>query len=175
MCGASGLCKTNCGVCCKAELGLAPSALPAGRVIKPQVINQAVGLPASGSLYYFNYLDSAAYQPSELLFPSGLLNAQAPAALAAHPKLFLLENAKLAGLAADKFPHPAPYAHKERLPAPLEQVLKENSALTAERSGVKGHSKLPGGSADGKPKNFTCEVCGKVRPRVCGRGVVGLE
>jgi hypothetical protein len=163
-------------VCCKAELGLAPSALPAGRVIKPQVINQAVGLPASGSLYYFNYLDSAAYPPSELLgghlFPSGLLNAQAPAALAAHPKLFLLENAKLAGLAADKFPHPAPYPHKERLPAPLEQVLKENSALTAERGGVKGHSKLPGGSTDGKPKNFTCEVCGKVRPRVlrAGRG-----
>lgn len=173
VCGASGLCKTNCGVCCKAELGLAPSALPAGRVIKPQVINHAVGLPASGSLYYFNYLDSAAYPPSELLgghlFPSGLLNAaQAPAALAAHPKLFLLENAKLAGLAADKFPHPAPYAHKERLAAPLEQVLKENSALTAERGGVKGHGKLPGASADGKPKNFTCEVCGKVRPGVRG-------
>lgn len=125
-----------------------------------------MGLPASGSLYYFNYLDSAAYPPSELLgghlFPSGLLNAQAPAALAAHPKLFLLENAKLAGLAADKFPHPAPYAHKERLPAPLEQVLKENSALTSDRGGVKGHGKLPGASADGKPKNFTCEVCGKV-------------
>nr|KAF6310433.1 FEZ family zinc finger 2 [Myotis myotis] len=174
VCGASGLCKTNCGVCCKAELGLAPSALPAGRVIKPQVINHAVGLPASGSLYYFNYLDSAAYPPSELLgghlFPSGLLNAaQAPAALAAHPKLFLLENAKLAGLAADKFPHPAPYAHKERLPAPLEQVLKENSALTAERGGVKGHGKLPGASADGKPKNFTCEVCGKEKPHKCNQ------
>lgn len=167
VCGASGLCKTNCGMCCKAELGLAPSALPPGRVIKPQVINQAVGLPASGSLYYFNYLDSTSYPPSELLgghlFPSGLLNAPAPTALAAHPKLFLLENAKLAGLAADKFAHPAPYAHKERLPAPLEQVLKENSALTAERGAVKGHSKLPGSSADGKPKNFTCEVCGKVR------------
>lgn len=177
VCGASGFCKTNCGVCCKAELGLAPTALPAGRVIKPQVINHAVGLPASGSLYYFNYLDSAAYPPSELLgghlFPSGLLNAaQAPAALAAHPKLFLLENAKLAGLAADKFPHPAPYAHKERLPTQLEQVLKENSALTAERGGVKGHSKLPGASADGKPKNFTCEVCGKVRP---GSGGLGGE
>ncbi|CAK6435455.1 unnamed protein product [Pipistrellus nathusii] len=179
VCGASGLCKTNCGVCCKAELGLPPAALPAGRVIKPQVIHHhaAVGLPASGSLYYFNYLDSAAYPPSELLggplFPSGLLNAaaaQAPATAAAlaaaHPKLFLLENAKLAGLAADKFAHPAaPYAHKERLPAPLEQVLKENSALAAERGGGgKGHhGKLPGGaSADGKPKNFTCEVCGKV-------------
>ncbi|CAH7350715.1 fez family zinc finger protein 2 [Phodopus roborovskii] len=166
VCGASGLCKTNCGVCCKAELGLAPSALPAGRVIKPQVINQAVGLPASGSLYYFNYLDSTAYPPSELLgshlFPSGLLNAQAPTSLAAHPKLFLLENAKLASLTADKFPHPAPYPHKERLPAPLEQVLKENSALTADRAGVKSHNKLPGGSTDSKPKNFTCEVCGKV-------------
>ena len=54
------------------------------------------------------------------------------------------------------------------MPAPLEQVLKENSALTAERGGVKGHSKLPGGSADGKPKNFTCEVCGKVRLGVLG-------
>lgn len=174
VCGASGLCKTNCGVCCKAELGLAPSALPAGRVIKPQVINQAVGLPASGSLYYFNYLDSTAYPPSELLgshlFPSGLLNAQAPTSLAAHPKLFLLENAKLASLTADKFPHPAPYPHKERLPAPLEQVLKENSALTADRGVVKSHNKLPGGSTDSKPKNFTCEVCGKVRPKVLGEG-----
>lgn len=177
VCGASGLCKTNCGVCCKAELGLAPSALPAGRVIKPQVINQAVGLPAGGSLYYFNYLDSSAYPPSELLgghlFPSGLLNAQAPASLATHPKLFLLENAKLAGLAADKFAHPAPYPHKERLAAPLEQVLKENSALSADRGAVKSHSKLPGGSTDSKPKNFTCEVCGKVRTEVLGEGASG--
>ncbi|EHB06783.1 Fez family zinc finger protein 2 [Heterocephalus glaber] len=86
----------------------------------------------------------------------------APTALATHPKLFLLDNAKLAGLAADKFPHPAPYPHKERLPAPLEQVLKENSGLAAERGAAKGHSKLAGGSSDGKPKNFTCEVCGKV-------------
>nr|XP_035157016.2 fez family zinc finger protein 2-like [Callithrix jacchus] len=56
--------------------------LPAGRVIKPQVINQAMGLLASGSLYYFNYLDSTAYPLSELLssdlFLSGLLNVQAP-------------------------------------------------------------------------------------------------
>lgn len=34
--------------------------------------------------------------------PSGLLNTQTPAALAAHPQLFLLENAKLAGLTAER-------------------------------------------------------------------------
>ncbi|XP_044540494.1 fez family zinc finger protein 2, partial [Gracilinanus agilis] len=165
ICGASGLCKANCGMCCKAELSLAPSVLPTGRVIKPQVINQAVGLPANGSLYYFNYLESSAYPPSELLnghlFPSSILNAQSPASLAAHQKLFLLENAKLATLAADKFPH-APYPHKERLPGQLDQVMKENTALTAERNGAKSHGKLAASSADGKPKNFTCEVCGKV-------------
>ncbi|OPJ81004.1 fez family zinc finger protein 2 [Patagioenas fasciata monilis] len=43
------------------------------------------------------------------------------------------QNAKLAGLAAEKLPPPPPFAHKERLPGHLDQ-----------------------------PKNFTCEVCGKV-------------
>lgn len=39
--------------------------------------------------------------------------------------------------------------------------------MAAERGGPpKGHAKLGGGgggTAEGKPKNFTCEVCGKVR------------
>ncbi|KAJ6651007.1 hypothetical protein lerEdw1_001195 [Lerista edwardsae] len=174
---AAGLCKANCGVCCKGDLPhhhhhhhhLGPAALPpasaASRVIKPQVINQALAMPANGSsLYYFNYLDSSSYHPSELLhgqlFTSGLLHhAQSPAAatLSAHQKLFLLENAKLAALAP---------------PGELDQVMKENTGLAGERNGVKAqHGKLNGGtgggggggaSADGKPKNFTCEVCGKV-------------
>uniref|UniRef100_A0A493TX29 FEZ family zinc finger 2 n=1 Tax=Anas platyrhynchos platyrhynchos TaxID=8840 RepID=A0A493TX29_ANAPP len=139
--GGGGLCKANCGVCCKAELALGQ---PSGRLIKPQVIHQAGAVPAAPrSLYYFNYLD-AAYHPADLLhgqlFPAGLLG-----------KLFLLENAKLAGLAAEKLPPPPPpLAHKERLPGHLDQVMKE----AAERGG--------GGAAEGKPKNFTCEVCGKV-------------
>ncbi|CAM2116579.1 fez family zinc finger protein 2 [Caretta caretta] len=161
--GPAGLCKANCGACCKAELGLGHSLLPASRVIKPQAISQAAGMPAHGSVYYFNYLDSA-YHPSELipgqLFPASLLGAQPPAGLSAHHKLFLLENAKLAGLAPEKFPS-AQYPHKERLPGQLDQVMKENTALAGERNGVKSHSKVSS-SADGKPKNFTCEVCGKV-------------
>ncbi|XP_007440352.1 fez family zinc finger protein 2 [Python bivittatus] len=88
-------------------------------------------------------------------------------------KLFLLENAKLAALAPpEKFPNPQ-YPHKERLPGQLDQVMKENSSLAGDRpSGKAHHAKLGGGSgaggggggtsADGKPKNFTCEVCGKV-------------
>ncbi|XP_028907430.1 fez family zinc finger protein 2 [Ornithorhynchus anatinus] len=166
VCGSSGLCKSSCGMCCKAELSLGPAVLPTGRVIKPQVINQAVGLPANGSLYYFNYLESSAYPQSDLLnshlFPSSILSAQAPVSLAAHQKLFLLENAKLASLAADKFSHP-PYPHKERLPGQLDQVMKENTTLSVDRAGAKSHhGKLAGSSSDGKPKNFTCEVCGKV-------------
>ncbi|XP_075795860.1 fez family zinc finger protein 2 [Pelodiscus sinensis] len=161
--GPAGLCKANCGVCCKAPPGPAHALLPASRVIKPQAISQAAGLPASGSLYYFNYLD-AAYPPSDLLpgplFPAGLLGAQPPAAVSGPHKLFLLESAKLAGLAPEKFPS-SQYPHKERLPGQLDQVMKENTALAGERNGVKSHGK---GSAapDGKPKNFTCEVCGKV-------------
>nr|XP_056718709.1 fez family zinc finger protein 2 [Euleptes europaea] len=178
---AAAFCKASCGVCCKGGEGLPPLA-PAGpaRVIKPQ----ALAVPPNGAgLYYFNYLESAAYSPSELLpgqlFPSGLLHSPGPAAaaaaLAAHQKLLLLENAKLAGLAAppsDKFPN-AQFPHKERLPGQLDQVMKENSALAADRSAAaaaKGHHHHPklgasaggGASADGKPKNFTCEVCGKV-------------
>lgn len=186
-------CKNNCGACCKGELPPPPplgqAALPgAGRVIKPQVIHQTLALPANGSsLYYFNCLDSSAYHPSEILqgqlFASGLLHSPSPAAaaaaaaaaaLSAHQKLFLLENAKLAALAPpEKFPNPQ-YPHKERLPGQLDQVMKENSSLAVERpSGKAHHAKLGGGSgagsggggtsADGKPKNFTCEVCGKVR------------
>uniref|UniRef100_A0A8B9U677 FEZ family zinc finger 2 n=1 Tax=Anas zonorhyncha TaxID=75864 RepID=A0A8B9U677_9AVES len=160
--GGGGLCKANCGVCCKAELALGQ---PSGRLIKPQVIHQAGAVPAAPrSLYYFNYLD-AAYHPADLLhgqlFPAGLLGAPPPGGLSAHQKLFLLENAKLAGLAAEKLPPPPPpLAHKERLPGHLDQVMKE----AAERGGPpKGHAKLGGGgAAEGKPKNFTCEVCGKV-------------
>jgi len=132
--GAGGLCKANCGVCCKAELALGQ---PSGRLIKPQVIHQAGAVPAAPrSLYYFNYLD-AAYHPADLLhgqlFPAGLLGPPPPGGLSAHQKLFLLENAKLAGLAAEKLPPPPPFAHKERLPGHLDQVMKE--AAAAERGG----------------------------------------
>ncbi|KAH1168510.1 hypothetical protein KIL84_003993 [Mauremys mutica] len=168
--GPAGLCKATCGMCCKAELGLGHSLLPAGRVIKPQAISQAAGMPAQGSVYYFNYLESA--YPSELLpgqlFPSSLLGAPPPAGLAAHHKLLLLESAKLAGRAPDKFPS-AQYPHKERLPGQLDQVMKENTALAGERNGVKSHSKVSS-SADGKPKSFTCEVCGKVSDRAASSG-----
>ncbi|XP_053932635.1 fez family zinc finger protein 2 [Cuculus canorus] len=158
--GGSGLCKANCGVCCKAEL-----ALGQPRLVKPQVIHQAGAIPAAPrSLYYFNYLD-AGYRPGDILhgqlFPAGLLGAPPPGGLSAHQKLFLLENAKLAGLAGEKLPPPPPFAPKERLPGPLDQAMKE----AAERGGpAKGHAKLSGGggAAEGKPKNFTCEVCGKV-------------
>ncbi|XP_069499847.1 fez family zinc finger protein 2 [Ambystoma mexicanum] len=160
-CGSA--CKTNCGIWCKGELTLGHSVLPTGRVIKPQAINQTPAA-AGGSLYYFNYLDSS-YHPSELLnghlFPPGILSAQSQASLSAHQKLFLLENAKLASLAAEKFPG-TQYPHKERLPGQLDQVMKENTGFPAERNGVKSHSKLSSGPSDGKPKNFTCEVCGKV-------------
>lgn len=174
--GSAGLCKANCGVCCKAELALGQ---PSGRLIKPQVIHQAGAVPAAPrSLYYFNYLD-AAYHPADILhgqlFPAGLLGAPPPGGLSAHQKLFLLENAKLAGLAAEKLPPPPPFAHKERLPGHLDQVMKE--AAAAERGGPpKGHAKLGGGgsgAAEGKPKNFTCEVCGKVRGCRQGAGVGG--
>ncbi|XP_030063892.1 fez family zinc finger protein 2 [Microcaecilia unicolor] len=163
VCSSTSMCKSNCGICCKSDLNIGHPVLPTNRVIKPQAINQTVGMPANGSLYYFNYMD--AYHPSDILnghlFPSGILHAQSQASLSAHQKLFLLENAKLASLATDKFPNPQ-YPHKERLPGQLDQVLKENSALAVERNGVKTHSKLSTSSADGKPKNFTCEVCGKV-------------
>ncbi|XP_014802125.1 PREDICTED: fez family zinc finger protein 2 [Calidris pugnax] len=171
--GGAGLCKANCGVCCKAELALGQ---PSGRLIKPQVIHQAGAVPAAPrSLYYFNYLD-AAYHPADILhgqlFPAGLLGAPPPGGLSAHQKLFLLENAKLAGLAAEKLPPPPPFAHKERLPGHLDQVMKE--AAAAERGGPpKGHAKLGGGggggAAEGKPKNFTCEVCGKEKPHKCNQ------
>lgn len=163
LCTSAAMCKANCGMCGKIDSGLKHSLLP-GRVIKPQVIHQAVAMPTNGSLYYFNYLDSA-YHQSELLsghlFSSALANSQAQASLSAHQKLLLLENAKLASASAEKFPTPQ-YPHKEHLPGQLDQIVKENHNQSSEKNGVKAHSKLNNSSMDGKPKNFTCEVCGKV-------------
>ncbi|KAM9326804.1 fez family zinc finger protein 2 [Gastrophryne carolinensis] len=156
MCSSTGLCKANCGMCCKSDLNMAHPVVSGGRVIKPQVINQAVGIPGTNApFYYFNYLDSA-YSPAD---PLQLIPSQA--ALSAHHKLYLLENAKLSGLAAEKFSMAQYPPHKERLPGQLDQVMKENTALAVERS-PKSHSKLGGSPMDGKPKIFTCEVCGKV-------------
>ncbi|KAF1483193.1 Fez family zinc finger protein 2, partial [Pygoscelis antarcticus] len=148
--GGAGLCKANCGVCCKAELALGQ---PSGRLIKPQVIHQAGAVPAAPrSLYYFNYLD-AAYHPADILhgqlFPAGLLGAPPPGGLSAHQKLFLLENAKLAGLAAEKLPPPPPFAHKERLPGHLDQVFNAHYNLTR-------HMPVHTGA-----RPFVCKVCGK--------------
>ncbi|CAN9512142.1 unnamed protein product [Ophioblennius macclurei] len=166
--------KGSCGTCGKTELkqpllstssttssSSSSSASSSGsRLVKPQVIHQAVAVPSGGSLYYLNYLDSAAYQQSELLAGHWFSSPQAQASLSAHHRLLLLENAKLA---ADKLPTPQ-YPHKEHLPGQLDQIVKENQGLAVEKNGVKTHSKLSGGGggADGKPKNFTCEVCGKV-------------
>ncbi|XP_006001188.1 fez family zinc finger protein 2 [Latimeria chalumnae] len=163
ICTSASLCKSNCSMCCKTDLTLGHLVSPTNRVIKPQAINQTVAMPANGSLYYFNYLDS--YHPTNLinghLYQSNVLSSQPQTSLSAHQKLFLLENAKLASLTTDKFPNPQ-FPHKERLPGQLDQVMKENTSLTAEKNGGKANNKLSNNLADGKPKNFTCEVCGKV-------------
>ncbi|KAJ3601982.1 hypothetical protein NHX12_029743 [Muraenolepis orangiensis] len=170
--GGGASCKANCGMCGKAEdcSGLKLHPLLTGgcsRVVKPQVIHhEAMAMPT----YYLNYnLDSSGYQQADhhQLFSSALASSlQAQASLSAHHKLFLLqENAeKLASVSAlhDKLRPSPQYPHKERLPGQLDQIVKENHG--SERNGVKAHSKLGGGgtAADGKPKHFTCEVCGKV-------------
>ncbi|XP_034725474.1 fez family zinc finger protein 2 [Etheostoma cragini] len=165
-CGsAAAPCKASCGMCAKVEAGVKQP----GRVVKPQVIQQAVAVPSGvggggggGSLYYLNYLDSAYQQQSELLAGHWFSSPQAHASLSAHHRLLLLENAKLAGAGAEKLPTPQ-YPHKEHLPGQLDQIVKDSHGLSPEKSGAKTHSKVSGGSgADGKPKNFTCEVCGKV-------------
>ncbi|XP_043933359.1 fez family zinc finger protein 2 [Protopterus annectens] len=161
-CNSASLCKSNCGVCCKAELSLGHSILPPNRVIKPQAINQTVAMPANGSFYYLNYLDCSYHTPnlfSGHLFPANILNSQAQASLSAHQKLLLLENTKIASLPTEKF-QTSQFLQKERLPGQLDQIIKENTNLS-EKTYIKPHNKLnsPG---DGKPKNFTCEVCGKV-------------
>ncbi|XP_041047551.1 fez family zinc finger protein 2 [Carcharodon carcharias] len=165
LCTSAAMCKSNCGMCCKTDLTLGSSMMTTNRLIKPQVINQTVAMPANGSLYYFNYLDTT-YHPSDLLhghhiFPSHILGSQPPASLSAHQKLLLLENAKFASLAAEKYPTPQ-FPHKERIPGQLDQVIKENSSFPVEKNVIKNHQKLSNTSNDGKPKNFTCEVCGKV-------------
>ncbi|KAK1158587.1 fez family zinc finger protein 2-like [Acipenser oxyrinchus oxyrinchus] len=163
ICSSAAMCKSSCGVCCKTDSGFVHSLLPSSRVIKPQVIHQTVTMPANGSLYYFNYLDSS-YHPSDLLsghlFPSTIVSSQSQTSLSAHQKLLLLENAKLASLTTETFPTPQ-FPHKEHLPGQLDQIVKENNSLTSEKNGVKPHTKLSN-SSDGKSKNFTCEVCGKV-------------
>ncbi len=167
-CGsAAAPCKGNCVVCGKVDPGMKQPLLTSGsRVVKPQVIHQAVAVPSGGSLYYLNYMDSA-YQQSELLTGHWFSSPQAQASLSAHHRLLLLENAKLTGVGGDKLPTPQ-YPHKEHLPGQLDQIVKENHGISTEKNGVKTLSKLSSSNsaADGKPKNFTCEVCGKVGLRL---------
>ncbi|KAF2981094.1 hypothetical protein EK904_010395 [Melospiza melodia maxima] len=50
--GGAGLCKANCGVCCKAELALGQ---PSGRLIKPQPplpVHRAARAPSGNSLFH---------------------------------------------------------------------------------------------------------------------------
>ncbi|XP_053723309.1 fez family zinc finger protein 2 [Synchiropus splendidus] len=132
---------------------------PGARVVKPQVLQQAA--PGAGPLYYLNYLDSA-YQQAELQAGHWLCGPQAPASLSARHRLLLLESAQVSG--EQQLPSPR-CPHKEHLPGQLDQIVRENgsgSHASADKSLLKSHGKVGGVSADGKPKNFTCEVCGKV-------------
>uniref|UniRef100_A0A8C6URD4 FEZ family zinc finger 2 n=1 Tax=Neogobius melanostomus TaxID=47308 RepID=A0A8C6URD4_9GOBI len=142
--------KTNCGACAKPESSLKQPLLSSSRVVKPQVVHQAVAVP--GSLYYFNYLESA-YPHHELLG-----GPWSHASLAAQQRLLLRDSAKLS---SDKLPTPQ-YPHKEHLPGQLDQIVKDH-VLSTDKSTNKTHSKVNSTNTDGKPKNFTCEVCGKVR------------
>ncbi|XP_061584694.1 fez family zinc finger protein 2 [Cololabis saira] len=159
ICGsAAAHCKgsSSCALCSKADPGAAGN-----RVVRPQVLHQTVAVPGCGSLYYLNYVESSYPQHPEVLAGHWLSGAQAQASLSAQRTLLLLENAKLAGVGSEKLPTPQ-YPHKEHLPGQLDQIVKENQSLSSEKSGVKTHGKVSGGGADGKHKNFTCEVCGKV-------------
>ncbi|XP_077582340.1 fez family zinc finger protein 2 [Stigmatopora nigra] len=163
-------CKGSCGVCAKMDSALKqqqqhqPAVTTGSRVVKPQVIHQAVAMPSGGSLYYLNYLDSA-YPQSDFLAGHWLASPQAQASLSAHHRLLLLENAKLVGnTGGDKILPTHQYPHKEHLPGQLDQIVKENQSASAEKIAFKSHkhNSSNGSSGDGKAKNFTCEVCGKV-------------
>ncbi|KAM9759961.1 fez family zinc finger protein 2 [Menidia menidia] len=162
VCGsAAPPCKGSCGLCGREEPPPGPGLKqpppgPGGRLVRPQVLHQAVAVPGCGSLYYLNYLDSA-YQQSELLAGHWLTSAHSQSPLPAPHRLLLLDNAKLAGLSPDKLPTPQ-YPHKEHLPGQLDQIVKDHQGQ-AEKTGAKASKASP---TEGKHKNFTCEVCGKV-------------
>ncbi|KAL4655945.1 fez family zinc finger protein 2 [Arapaima gigas] len=163
LCASAAACKASCGLCAKADAGARNPLVPRSTVIKPQVLHHTVAMPASASLYYFNYLESGCHDLlGGRLFPPGLASAGAPGALGARRTLLLLESAKLGAVAAaDTFPTPQ-YPHKEHLPGQLDQIVKEGAGAGADKQSAKTHCKQSHAPADGKPKNFTCEVCGKV-------------
>uniref|UniRef100_A0A8C9V7C3 FEZ family zinc finger 2 n=1 Tax=Scleropages formosus TaxID=113540 RepID=A0A8C9V7C3_SCLFO len=161
LCASAATCKASCGLCGKADPGSRAPLLPRTTVIKPQVLHHTVAMPTSASLYYFNYLESGCHDllGGRFFSPPGLASPGAPTALGARRTLLLLESAKLAagGAAAA-----AAYPHKEHLPGQLDQLVKEGHGASAEKQGAKTHGKQSHAPAEGKPKNFTCEVCGKV-------------
>ncbi|XP_061788439.1 fez family zinc finger protein 2 [Nerophis lumbriciformis] len=156
-------CKSSCCVCAKAHDSGAkqPLLAPGSRLVKPQVIHQSLAVP-SGSFYYLNYLDPA-YAQSDLLGGHWLSSPHAQASISAQHRLLVLDGTKVpaGGLhGADKAPT-AQYPHKEHLPGKLDHIVKENQA---DKNCFKNPNKVcsNGGAGDAKPKNFTCEVCGKV-------------
>lgn len=135
------------------------------KLFRPRVVNQS-SFPTMGTVCYLNCSsgDTGACPP-----PAGLVNFHPMASylLTARHKAFIAEKNK-PGLqqAGERYPVSGVQTFKELSQSQIQHYMKERDQILSDKI-FKGSAaaavRLSGSCPGGKPKVFTCEVCGKVR------------
>ncbi|KAM4601693.1 fez family zinc finger protein 1 [Polymixia lowei] len=133
---------------------------PAGqyKLFRPRVVNQS-SFHTMGAVCYLNCGESTCPPPAGIVnihpMASYFLNAPLQHA---RQKAFLAEKTK-AGQCVDRYPSGVGF--KDLSQTQLHHYMKESAQILSDKI-FKGSTKLNGACPSGKPKVFTCEVCGKV-------------
>nr|XP_046207601.1 fez family zinc finger protein 1-like [Oncorhynchus gorbuscha] len=128
------------------------------KLFRPRVVNQS-SFHAMGAVCYLNCGESACPPPASIVnihpMASYFLNTPLQHA---RQRAFLAEKNKVSHC-TDRYP--SGVAFKDISQTQLHHYMKESAQIISDKL-FKGSSKLNSACASGKPKVFTCEVCGKV-------------
>ncbi|CAB1331583.1 unnamed protein product [Coregonus sp. 'balchen'] len=128
------------------------------KLFRPRVVNQS-SFHAMGAVCYLNCGESVCPSPASIVnihpMASYFLNTPLQHA---RQRAFLAEKNKVAQC-TDRYP--SGVAFKDISQTQLHHYMKESAQILSDKL-FKGSSKLNSACPSGKPKVFTCEVCGKV-------------
>ncbi|XP_034021435.1 fez family zinc finger protein 1 [Thalassophryne amazonica] len=136
------------------------------KLFRPRIVDQS-SFPAVGTVCYLNCGAESSACPAAC----GLVNLHPMTSylLSARHKAFMTDKNK-PGLqhAGDRYPLTGVQAFKELSPSQIQHYMKERDQILTEKifkgpgSAAAAAARLGGSCPSGKPKVFTCEVCGKV-------------
>lgn len=128
------------------------------KLFRPRVVNQA-SFHAMGAICYMNCGESSCPPPAGIVNIHPMASYFFNSPLQGRQKACLSEKTK-ASHSGDRYP--SGVAFKDLSQTQLHQYMKESAQILTEKL-FKTSTKLSG-AQQSKPKVFTCEVCGKVRP-----------